>query len=71
MPKPQGKSNLIHQLILSALVATKPTSWNHRTIDPDTGDLVTKKVVGTALANPLAANVAAENVDRAARRWAA
>lgn len=69
--KPVGKANLIHQLLLAGLVATKPTSWNHRTIDLETGDLVTKKVVGTALSNPLAANVAAENVDRAARRWAA
>lgn len=69
--KPVGKANLIHQLLLQGLVATKPTSWNHRTIDPETGDLVTKKVVGTTLSNPLAANVAVENVDRAAKRWAA
>lgn len=70
-PKPSARANLIHQLVLSGLVATKPTSWDHKRIDPVTGDVVKTKRAGTALANPLAGNVSEANVDRAAKRWAA
>lgn len=68
-PKPQARMNPMHQQILGALIKTKPTSWNHRKIDPATGELTQTVVTGTALANPLAANVSAATIERMAQRW--
>jgi hypothetical protein len=69
------QSTVLHQQLLAALTATKPTSWTHYTIDPESPDqrkpnLIKTKVTGTELRFPLAQNVSEENVERAAARWA-
>ncbi|AYD87091.1 hypothetical protein SEA_NICOLETERA_64 [Mycobacterium phage NicoleTera] len=71
MPK---RTNPLHQQILSALLATKPTSWTHKRIDPESPDpkkprVIETKVVGQEPRFPLARNVSDFNIDRAAKRW--
>ncbi|MCV7016760.1 hypothetical protein [Mycolicibacterium aichiense] len=73
MPK---KLNPIHQQILGDLIKTKPVSWTHKSLDPESPDpkkpnVIKTKVVGIELANGLARNVSEENVDRLAKRWVA
>lgn len=68
MPK---KSSVIGQQIVSALLATKPASWVHKTLvkDADGKEAVVKHTVaGQELKFPLAQNVTDLNVERAARR---
>ncbi|QJD50270.1 hypothetical protein SEA_IWOKEUPLIKEDIS_67 [Mycobacterium phage Iwokeuplikedis] len=70
MPK---KANVIHQQILSGLLATKPAGWVKKTLVKIDGkeDVVKTKVSRQELRFPLAQNVSDENVDRMARRWIA
>ncbi|AIK67781.1 hypothetical protein AVV38_gp38 [Mycobacterium phage Piro94] len=68
MPK---KANVIHQQILSGLLATKPVSWARKTLVKVDGK---EAVVKTTITHqeprfPLARNVSDENIDRMARRW--
>ena len=74
MPKPVRKANLVHQQVLGALIETKPTSWDHKTLvadpqKPGATKVVKTKVKGSELRYPLAQNVAPENVERIAQRW--
>lgn len=74
MPKPQPKANLIHQQLLSGLIATKAVSWDRKTLskDKDGKEVVnTTKVTRQGLRFPLAQNVSEFNVNRAARAWVA
>ncbi|AIW02958.1 hypothetical protein KIY87_gp37 [Mycobacterium phage Malec] len=69
MPK---KGNVIHQQILSGLLATKPVSWARKTIVK--GKDGKDEVVKTTVTNQeprfaLARNVSEENIDRIAKRW--
>ncbi|AXH48836.1 hypothetical protein SEA_STEAMY_62 [Mycobacterium phage Steamy] len=73
MPK---RTNPLHQQILAGLLATKPVSWIHKSIDPESPDpkkprVIETKVVGRGLVNALAANVSDANIERAAKRWIA
>ncbi|QTF81487.1 hypothetical protein SEA_TARSUSIV_63 [Mycobacterium phage TarsusIV] len=68
MPK---KANVIHQQILSGLLATKPVSWARKTLVKVDGK---EEVVKTTVTHQeprfaLARNVSDENIDRMAQRW--
>ena len=74
-PKPQAKANLLHQQIVTALDKTKPTSWTHKAIDPNSPNprkpnVFETKITGVELSNGLARNVSPENVERIAERFA-
>ncbi|QDP45367.1 hypothetical protein SEA_SOILDRAGON_68 [Mycobacterium phage SoilDragon] len=74
MAKPTPKANRLHQQILGDLIATKPTVWAQKSIDPNSPDpkrpiVIERKHYGTELARPLARNVSEHNVERAAKRW--
>ncbi|AZS08265.1 hypothetical protein PBI_IRONMAN_64 [Mycobacterium phage IronMan] len=69
MPK---RANVIHQQILSGLLATKPVSWARKTLVKDKDGK--EQVVKTTVTNQeprfaLARNVSDENIDRMAGRW--
>ncbi|WXX09772.1 hypothetical protein [Mycobacterium phage MS619] len=69
MPK---KANVIHQQILSGLLAPKPATWARKTLVKDKDGK--ESVVKTTVTNleprfPLARNVSDFNIDRTARRW--
>uniref|UniRef100_A0AAU8GS30 Uncharacterized protein n=1 Tax=Mycobacterium phage BabyBack TaxID=3158877 RepID=A0AAU8GS30_9CAUD len=68
MPK---RANVIHQQILSGLLATKPASWVKKTIVKVDGkdEVVKTRVTRQELRFPLAQNVSEFNIDLAARRW--
>ncbi|AXQ52992.1 hypothetical protein SEA_FIRINGLINE_66 [Mycobacterium Phage FiringLine] len=69
MPK---KANVIHQQILSGLLATKPATWARKTLvkGKDGKDEVVKTTVTHLEPRfPLARNVSDFNIDRTARRW--
>ncbi|AFL47899.1 hypothetical protein SEA_LITTLEGUY_62 [Mycobacterium phage LittleGuy] len=72
MPKPTPKMNIIHQQALAALIATKPVSWDRKSLVKDENgkeSVVKTKVTREGLRFPLAQNVSEFNVDLAARRW--
>ncbi|AEL17800.1 hypothetical protein TURBIDO_67 [Mycobacterium phage Turbido] len=69
MPK---KANVIHQQILSGLLATKPATWARKTLvkGADGKESVVKTTVTHLEPRfPLARNVSDFNIDRTARRW--
>jgi hypothetical protein len=71
----KSKANPLHQQIVKALDQTRPTSWTHKAIDPESEDprkprIIETKVAGVELSNGLARNVSAENVERIAERFA-
>ncbi|QFP95545.1 hypothetical protein SEA_GAUGELDP_62 [Mycobacterium phage GaugeLDP] len=68
MPK---RANVIHQQILSGLLATKPASWVKKTLVKVDGkdEVVKTRVTRQELRFPLAQNVSEFNIDLAARRW--
>jgi hypothetical protein len=68
MPVPTAKTNLIHQQLLSGLVANKQT-FRTETRGKKTNKGWTETEVQVAVAT-LAGNVTDLNVERAARRWA-
>lgn len=68
-PKPQGKSNLLHQQILGGLLANKTTVRTEVRGKKQNGKWVESTV--PVQVPTLAGNVSNDNVDRAAKRWAA
>lgn len=73
-PKPQGKSNLLHQKILADLIEEKPAGRVHKRIDPESTDskkpdVITTKMSGSELRYPLARNVSDLSINRSAERW--
>lgn len=72
MPRKVG----IHQLMLARMIETRPFSWVHKVIDPESPDprkpnVLKTKVASYELASPLAQNISTLNVERAAKRWVA
>lgn len=66
------RRNPLAPQILSALIETKPASWELKTLakDGDGKEIVkTRKVTNNALRYALAQNVSEESVERLARRW--
>lgn len=68
------KANPLHQQIVKALDQTRPTSWTHKAIDPESENprkpkIIETKVSGVELANGLARSVSTENVERIAERF--
>lgn len=66
----------IQAQILGNLLDTKPVSWTHKSIDPNSQDpnkpdIIETKVPGVELKFPLAKNVSNENVENLAERWIA
>ncbi|APC43212.1 hypothetical protein SEA_JAAN_65 [Mycobacterium phage Jaan] len=68
MPK---RANVIHQQILSGLLATKPVTWARKTFVKvgDKEELVKTTVTNQEPRFALARNVSDENIDRMAGRW--
>ena len=66
------KTNPLHLQLLAGLIETAPVSWTRKTLgkDKDGKEVVeSTKVQHQALRSPLAQNVSALNVERAAAGW--
>lgn len=69
MPKPGPRTNLVHQQILAGLIETKPVSWDHKTWNDEEKSVEVTKEAREGLRQPLAQNVSALSVERAAKKW--
>lgn len=72
-PKPQPKANLIHQLVLSGLLANKSTVREEvrgKTVKRGNKHVWVESVIDVSIPT-FAGNVSEENVNRLAKRWAA
>ncbi|MDP7733670.1 hypothetical protein [Mycobacterium paragordonae] len=63
-PKPAPRANLIHQQILSGLIETKPVSWQQKTIDPVTDEVVKTTRTGFQLPHTTRSEPRVKNVKR-------
>lgn len=71
---PKKSVSKIHELLLAKMIETRPFSWVHKVIDPESPEdrkpnVLKTKVAGYELASPLAQNISTLNVELAAKRW--
>ncbi|WP_078344871.1 hypothetical protein [Mycobacteroides chelonae] len=68
-PNVLSKPNRVRQQIGFGLIDRVPTTWTHKTVDPNSPDpkrplIIETKRTGWAYKNPLSGNVSQLNVDR-------
>lgn len=68
-PKPGPRTNVLHQRLLAGLIETQPVSRSYKVWNDEKKDVEVVKDTFDGLRYPLAQNVSALNIERAAKGW--